>query len=132
MRPAPGRRRPPVQAVALFVGLLATACATPGAAVFPGNLPGLAGTWEGWIDHGPGMSRTITVVIQADGAFRGVDARGSVFAGVLRPRAGTLHWTGDVAGSAGTAKVYREGRQVVIRGSRTDGSTPFEWRRAAE
>lgn len=120
-------KQPQVLLRSVAVALLSSACATTGIAGSSGQLKALAGQWHGWTANGLGGFRRLTVAVREDGSYDAVAADGGAVAGQISERGGRLRWV-DTAGASGSMTLADRDAERILRGTRADGASPFEWR----
>jgi hypothetical protein len=122
-RDGSGQHRFPL--VPVLFGAVLAACTV--ATVVPvRGVKDLAGLWDGWIDNGRGGYYSVIVTIKEDGSYEVMGSSGATRTGSIDISLGEIRWD-DASGAGGPMRLYETDGKRVLRGSRADGSVPFEW-----
>jgi len=108
-----------------LLGAVFAACTTA-AVIAVRAVNELAGQWEGWIDNGVGGYYSVVVTINEDGSYEAMAPGGATRTGTIDISLGEIRWD-DASGAGGAMRLYETDGKRVLRGSRADGSVPFEW-----
>lgn len=113
---------------AFGLAILLVSCATTGASPKPvHDFRSIAGNWEGTVmtHRGP---QPLTIVIDPDGKVVASTAQGRI-SWTTQLKDGKILYRTD-QGASGSMILYDESRGPVFKGSRHDGTFPFELRPA--